>query len=138
MKKKKIALISALLVMPFAIASLFLLAHYFSVVLSQPHEARVRRDARFSEIGKRVASYLREHSSSPRSIAALQEIGVISRDEMEFLKHNGASYFPRPPDGSRDSVILRIPYAEGVDLVVQLDGYMRKEYAGQGGHGSEE
>jgi len=91
-------------------------------------DARVARAGAFFQIGKKVVSYIQDGQPIPKNLSELKAASWLSEEEMRFLEKNNITYIPPGPDSSQDEVILRMPYEGGLDLIVEKNGYMRKDH----------
>ena|SRR2546427_8162121 len=96
----------------------------------QRHEARVQREANFHQIGQKVASKIRDAQQVPKTAGDLWGTGWLSISDWKFIEQNRVVYVPSVTNASEEEIILRMPYSRGLNLVIQRDGYMRKESNG--------
>jgi len=101
---------------------------HFSYLGERHHETRVFWEARFNEIGKLIASDIRTGQEVPKSLDGLKAKGWLSDAQVEFLQSNKVVY-TAPTTAAEDQVILRMRYHDDVDLVIQRDGFMKREKA---------
>jgi hypothetical protein len=96
--------------------------------LKRPRESRIEREIAFLQIGKKVAAQIRAEAKVPQSAEALRQTGWLSSDQWYFFVQNKVTYTPPDPNAGEAEIILRMPYEGAVNLVVQMDGFMRKDY----------
>src|SRR5262249_43519679 len=104
-----------------------LIALYFYLTYSgeRSWQGRVERSSQFFYICAQIASYIRTSPIIPQSIEELRSRTGLSLGQWEFFRSNNVIYVP-PRVLTNGEVILRMPYDHGLDLMITLDGSMRK------------